>query len=60
MSKRKNQARRHAQSVEEQEDVFVANVLEASRWAETHRQLMILGVDVTSNEAGGKPAWSYS
>ena len=42
MSKRKNLVRRQAQSAEEQEDVFVANVLEASRWATDNRQLMTL------------------
>jgi tetratricopeptide (TPR) repeat protein len=43
MSKRKNVARRHAESEGDQEDVFVANVLDASRWVERNRQLVILG-----------------
>jgi tetratricopeptide repeat protein len=53
MSKRKNIARRQAQSVEEQEDVFVANVLEVSRWAESNRQLMILAVVAVALVAAG-------
>jgi predicted negative regulator of RcsB-dependent stress response len=53
MSKRKNRARRHAQGAENQDDVFVANVLEASRWAESNRQLVILGtVAITLLAAG--------
>lgn len=44
MSKRKNLARRQAQSTEDQEDVFVANVLDASKWAGDNRQLLTLGV----------------
>jgi len=44
MSKRKNKARRHAQSVEEQEDVFVANVLDASKWAGDNRQMLTLSL----------------
>ena len=55
MSKRKHPStRRKAQKAHEQDDAFVASVIDSSEWARTHRQaLTLIGVAVTLLVAGG-------
>jgi tetratricopeptide (TPR) repeat protein len=55
MSKRKHPSTRHApQTPHDQDDAFVAGVIDFSEWARTHRQaLTLIGVAVTLLVAGG-------